>query len=83
LEYTESLGKWRRCPGNQLEQLKSELLKDIVSRLNQKLALAVLRLRVALKKLMILHFETYYQEYIANILKQRAIGQMRAYVHKR
>ena len=68
LELAESLGKWRRSPGNQLEQLKSELLRDIVARLTQKLVVAVLRLRVTLRKLLMLHFETYYQEYVGKAL---------------
>lgn len=51
--------------------------------MNQKLVIAVLRMKVLLKKQLLLHFQTYYHEYIAKPILSRAVNQFKAYAKDR
>jgi hypothetical protein len=72
----------KKANHSQHDQLKGELLRDIVDRLNQKLALIVLRIHAKVKREMYLQFEMYYVDYIARDYLTKSIGQFKAYLGK-
>ena len=71
----------KRAP-SQHDQLKSELLRDIVDRLNQKLALLVLRINSSIKREIYLQFEIQFAEYIARDYAKEAFLKFKSYKKK-
>lgn len=65
---------------SQHDQLKSELLRDIVDRLNQKLALQILKINCQIKREIYLNFEIYYIDYIARDYLQRSIAVFKTHL---
>jgi hypothetical protein len=68
---------------SQHERIKSELLRDIVARLNQKIALQILRLEAKLKKEIRETFEMYYEEYVASTILRGSLGILKDYKNLR
>ena len=58
---------------SQHDQVKSELLRDIVDRLSQKVALQMLKINSKVKREIYVTFEIYYVEYIARDYVKNAI----------
>ena len=71
----------KRAP-TQHDQLKSELLRDIVDRLNQKIAMMVLKIHAKVKRESYLSFEIYYTDYIARDFLTQALARFRSHLKR-